>query len=102
MVETSAEGLAIRWTPRVRLFGDSWDGEPTAVDPMRFRLRIFDHDVVVRTMEVEGLSAFYSAADLATDFPEGATSTAGIAVAQWGDGFGWGAEAEVEAEIRRV
>lgn len=26
----------------------------------------------------------------------------GFAVAQWGDGFGWGPEAEVEAEIRRV
>lgn len=86
----------------MRLFGDSWDGEPTAVDPMRFRLRIFDHDVVVRTMEVEGLSASYFAADLAADFTEGVTSTARIAVAQWGEGFGWGSEAEVEAEIRRV
>ena len=52
-------------------------------------------------MAVEGLSAFYSGADLATDYPEGATSTARIAVAQWGEGFGWGSEAEVEAEIRR-
>lgn len=101
-VETSAEGLAILWTPRVRLFGDSWDGEPTMVDSMRFRLRVFDHDVVVRTMAVEGLSASYSAADMAADFPEGVTSTARIAVAQWGEGFGWGPEAEVEAEIRRV
>jgi len=101
-VETSAEGLKIGWTPRVRLFGDSWDGEPTAVDTMRFRLRVFDHDVVVRTMEVEGLSASYSTADLTADFPEGVTSTARIAVAQWGEGFGWGSEAEVEAEIRRV
>ena len=102
MVETSAEGLAIRWMPRVRLFGDSWDGEPTTVDPMRFRLRVVDHDVVVRTMEVEGLSASYSAADLAADFPQGMISTARIGVAQWGEGFGWGPEAEVEAEIRPV
>jgi len=101
-VETSAEGLAIRWTPRARLFGDGWDGEPTAVDPMRFRLRVRDGDVVVRTMEVEGVSGFYAAADLAADFPEGATSMARIAVAQWGEGFGWGSEAEVEAEIRQV
>jgi hypothetical protein len=101
-VETSAEGLRIGWTPRVRLFGDSWDGEPTTVDPMRFRLRVRDGDVVVRTMEVEGVSGFYAAADLAADFPEGATSMARIAVAQWGEGFGWGSEAEVEAEIRRV
>jgi len=101
-VETSAKGLAIRWTPRVRLFGDNWDGEPTPVDPMRFRLRVRDGDVVVRTMDVEGTSASYSAADLAADFPERVTSTARIAVAQWGEGFGWGPEAEVEAEIRRV
>jgi hypothetical protein len=53
-------------------------------------------------MEVEGLSASYSTADLAADFPDGATSTARIAVAQWGDGFGWGPEAEVDAEIRRL
>ncbi|QIF81091.1 hypothetical protein [Brevundimonas sp. 'scallop'] len=86
----------------MRLFGDSWDGEPTAVDPMRFRLRVFDHDLLARTMEVEGRSASYSAADMAADFPEGVTSTARIAVAQWGEGFGWGPEAEVEAEIRPV
>ncbi|WP_269219751.1 hypothetical protein [Brevundimonas vesicularis] len=101
-VETSAEGLAIRWTPRVRLFGDGWDGEPTIVDPMRFRLRVRDGDVVVRTMEVEGVSAFYAAADLASDFPDGVTALARIAVAQYGEGFGWGSEAEVEAEIRRL
>lgn len=86
----------------MRLFGDSWDGEPTAIDPMRFRLRVFDHDVVVRTMEVEGLSASCSATDLAADLPEGVTATVRIAVAQWGEGFGWGPEAEVEAEIRRL
>ncbi|WP_313007846.1 hypothetical protein [Brevundimonas vesicularis] len=57
---------------------------------------------MARTMEVEGLSASYSAADMAADFPEGVTATARIAVAQWGEGFGWGSEAEVEAEIRRV
>lgn len=101
-VETLAEGLKIGWTPRVRLFGDSWDGEPTTVDPMRFRLRVRDGDVVVRTMEVEGVSGFYPAADLAADFPEGATAMARIAVAQWGEGFGWGSEAEVDAEIRRL
>lgn len=89
-------GLTIRWTPRVRLFGDGWAGEPAAVDPMRFRVRVLDGGVVVRTMEVEGLSAFYPAAALAADFPEGVTATARIAVAQWGEGFGWGVEAEIE------
>ena len=83
----------------MRLFGDGWDGEPAAVDPVRFRVRVLDGDVVVRTVEAEGLSAFYPAAALAADFPEGVTATARIAVAQWGEGFGWGPEAEVEAEI---
>ena len=94
-VAAGADGLTIRWTPRVRLFGDGWDGEPAAVDPMRFRLRVLDGGVGVRTMEVEGLSAFYPAAALAADFPEGVTATARIAVAQWGEGFGWGVEAEI-------
>lgn len=93
------DGLTIRWTPRVRLFGDGWDGEPAAVDPMRFRLRVLDCGVGVRTMEVEGMSASYAAADLVVDFPEGVTAGARIAVAQWGEGFGWGPEAEVQAEI---
>ena len=94
-VFADGEGLTIRWTPRVRLFGDSWDGEPAAVDPMRFRLRVLDGGVLVRTMEVEGPSASYDAADLAVDFPEGVTGAARIAVAQWGECFGWGVEAEI-------
>ncbi|WP_224761288.1 GTA baseplate fiber-binding domain-containing protein [Brevundimonas aurantiaca] len=39
-VRASAEGRRISWTPRVRLYGDGWDGEPTPVDPMRFRVRV--------------------------------------------------------------
>lgn len=101
-VAADGDGLTIRWTPRVRLFGDGWDGEPVAVDPMRFRVRVLDGGVGVRTMEVEGLSAFYPAAALAADFPDGVTATVRIAVAQWGEGFGWGPEAEVEAEIGLV
>ncbi|MEN5362621.1 baseplate multidomain protein megatron [Brevundimonas intermedia] len=94
-VAADGDGLTVRWTPRVRLFGDGWDGDPAAVDPVRFRVRVLDGGVVVRTMEVEGLSAFYPAAALAVDFPDGVTATARIAVAQWGEGFGWGVEAEI-------
>ena len=94
-VAADGDGLTIRWTPRVRLFGDGWDGEPAAVDPIRFRVRVLDGGVGVRTMEVESLSAFYPAAALAADFPDGVTPTARIAVAQWGEGFGWGIEAEI-------
>ncbi|MNJ51026.1 hypothetical protein D3C77_463190 [compost metagenome] len=47
-----------------------------------------------RVWEVEGLEAVYGAAEAATDFPGGLGDGAKVAVAQWGDGFGWGAEAE--------
>ncbi len=88
-------GLTVRWTPRVRLYGDSWDGEPTPVEPMRFRIRVVDGEAVMRTMEAEETMFAYSAADLASDFPAGAPASARIAVAQWGEGFGWGVEAEI-------
>ncbi|WP_333896906.1 baseplate multidomain protein megatron [Brevundimonas aurantiaca] len=97
-VRVSAEGRRISWTPRVRLYGDGWDGEPTPVDPMRFRLRVTNGGAVVRTMEVDGAAALYATADAAADFPGGPPPTARIAVAQWGEGFGWGAEAEIGLE----
>jgi hypothetical protein len=88
-VETTAEGLAVRWTPRVRLYGDGWDGEPTPVDPMRFRLRVLVGAVEVRTDEAVEVRHLYAAGAV----PTGAR----IAVSQWGEGFGWGVEAEIEA-----
>lgn len=94
-VEAGNEGVTVRWTPRVRLYGDGWDGEPTAVDPLRFRLRVIEGRRVVRTMEVEGATAIYSAADMAADFPGGPPPAAQFEVAQWGEGFGWGAEAKI-------
>jgi hypothetical protein len=91
-----AEGVRVRWMPRVRLYGDGWDGEPAAVDPMRFRVQVRDAGAVRRTMEVEGTTLLlYSATDLAADFPGGVTQAARIGVAQWGEGFGWGVEAEI-------
>ena len=85
----------MRWTPRVRLYGDPWDVGPAAVDPLRFRLRVLDGDAVRRTMTVEGEEAVYAAADLAADFPSGPGAAARIAVSQWGEGWGWGVEAEI-------
>ncbi|MDQ1155411.1 glycoside hydrolase/phage tail family protein [Brevundimonas sp. SORGH_AS_0993] len=94
-VETTAAGAAVRWTPRVRLYGDPWDGEPAAVDPLRFRLRVLEGAEVRRTLTVEGTEALYAAADLAADFPGGPGASARIAVAQWGERWGWGTEAEI-------
>ena len=95
IVEAGAEGWTVRWTPRVRLYGDGWDGEPAGVDPMRFRVRVTDAEGVRRTVEVEGTTLLYSAADMGADFPGGVTPTARIGIAQWGEGFGWGVEAEI-------
>ncbi|WP_299172854.1 hypothetical protein [uncultured Brevundimonas sp.] len=94
-IEAGVEGVTVRWTLRVRLYGDGWDGEPTPVDPMRFRVRVLDGGTVVRTMEAEGTTLVYPTAALAADFPGGAPASARIAVAQWGEGFGWGVEAEI-------
>ncbi|MBN9479903.1 MAG: hypothetical protein J0I52_06680, partial [Bordetella sp.] len=86
-------GRRLRWLPRARIGGDGWDGEPAEVDPRRFRVRVLDGDVVRRVWEVEGLAAVYGAAEIVADFPGGVGPGARVAVAQWGEGFGWGAEA---------
>jgi hypothetical protein len=87
--------LALSWTPRVRVGGDRWDLEPVEVDPMRFRLRVLDGGLERRVMQVEGLSAIYPAAAVAEDFPGRLGSAARVAVAQYGNDWGWGAEASV-------
>ncbi|WP_278069677.1 baseplate multidomain protein megatron [Brevundimonas sanguinis] len=86
-------GWRLSWTPRVRLGGDGWDAEPVEVDPRRFRMRVLDGAVVRRVWEVEGLATLYGAAEVAADFPGGRGADAHVAVAQWGDGYGWGPEA---------
>ena len=87
-------GRRIRWTPRARLYGDSWDGEPQG-DAMRFRLRVLHGAGEVRRWEVEATEALYAAEALAADFPDGPGADARVAVAQFGAGFGWGTEAEI-------
>lgn len=93
--EVQAEGTVVRWTPRLRVNGDSWEGETVAADADQFRVRVMQGEGVLRTFEAAGGQALYDAAMRAADFPDGPGADAWIGVAQWGDGFGWGAEAVV-------
>ena len=91
-VRASAGGLAIGWIVRSRLNGDVWDREMGA-DPMRFRVRVLDGGLVVRTWDVESASARYETSAMAADFPGGIGPAVRIAVAQDSVIFGWGVEA---------
>ncbi|GAA0643637.1 baseplate multidomain protein megatron [Brevundimonas lenta] len=86
-------GYDLSWIPRNRVDGDRWEGEAGLSDPLRFRVRVLNGSAVVRTMEVNDVEATYAGANVADDFPDGPGPGAAIAVAQWGDGYGWGAEA---------
>src|SRR5690606_5595027 len=86
-------GRRLTWVARVRTGGDRWDQEPAEVDPRRFRVRVLDDGVEKRVWEVEGMETVYAAGQMAADFPGGVGGGARVAVAQWGDGYGWGAEA---------
>lgn len=83
------------WPPHRERGGDGWEGEPVEVDPRRFRVRVLDGAVVRRVWEVEGLAAVYGGAEAGVDFPDGVGAGVRIAVAQWGEGYGWGAETNV-------
>lgn len=87
-------GVAVSWIPRSRIDGDRWDGETVAADPSRFRVRVrvLDGAEPVRVFEVEGTAAVYTAVQAVSDFPGGFGADTSLAVAQWGDGYGWGAE----------
>ena len=86
-------GRRLEWIPRVRV-GDVWDLEPAEVDPRRFRVRVMDGEIERRVFQVEAVSVAYTAEDLTEDFPDGPGPEAVVAVAQYGPGFGWGAEAQ--------
>ncbi|PRA29950.1 MULTISPECIES: glycoside hydrolase/phage tail family protein [unclassified Brevundimonas] len=88
-------GRRLSWTPRVRVNGEGWEAEPVEVDPRRFRVRVLDGAVEKRVWEVAGLETVYPAAQRAADWPGGSGESARVAVAQWGEGYGWGAEAVV-------
>ncbi|HYC66941.1 baseplate multidomain protein megatron [Brevundimonas sp.] len=87
-------GFDLTWLARSRIDSDRWDGEPTMSDPSRYRVRVLDNGTEIRVFEVEAEMADYSAGQVASDFP-GGVAEAEVAVAQWGDGYGWGAEARI-------
>ena len=68
-------------------------GPQAGADPLRFQLRVLQGEAVRREVVVEGEGWTYAAGDLAMDFPGGVGADAVIAVAQWGEGYGWGDEA---------
>jgi len=88
-------GFDLAWIARARLDGDRWDGAATLPAGSRFRVRVLDGADEKRAFEVETGAATHTAADRAVDFPSGLDAGGGIAVAQWGDGYGWGIEAFV-------
>ena len=47
----------------------------------------------IRAWEVDAPEAVYAASDRGMDFPDSLPAEADIRVAQWGVGYGWGAEA---------
>jgi hypothetical protein len=93
-VAETAEGRVIDWVPRVRRGGDVWDLEPVSVDPARYRLRVVTDGAERRVFETDTTTLLYAAADVAQDFPDGPDPGTTIHVAQFGSGFGWGAETQ--------
>jgi hypothetical protein len=88
-------GFDLGWIARSRVDGDRWDGETVVSASSRFRVRVLDGEVEKRRFEVEAAGATCSAADLAADFPGGPDAQSRVAVAQWGEGYGWGMEASI-------
>lgn len=70
-IRAAGGGLALGWVARTRTGGDSWDGEPEPVDPLRSWVRILDGDAERRAVEVAGTAWQYSDADRVADFPGG-------------------------------
>ena len=74
-----------RWRP----LGWRGGGSRSAAVPGR----VLDGVDVLREVVVEGESWTYAAGDLTADFPGGVGADVTLAVAQWGEGYGWGDEA---------
>ncbi len=91
-VRSMDAGLGLSWIGRTRVGGDSWEGEPEPVDPLRFRVRILDGDAERRAVEVAGTEWLYSEADRVADFP-GGREGARFAVSQVSIHGLWGPEA---------
>ena len=94
-VEHAADGaLTVRWTPRARRPGVGWNAEGQ-LDARRYRIRVLDGDHVVRVAEATVETFTYAAGAVAEDFPDGLVTDVALAVAQWGQGYGWGVEARI-------
>lgn len=77
----------------MRTGGDGWGEDGIETDPRRFRLRVLAAGETVREWQVHDTRALYEKAQQAVDFPQGMAAEVTLAVAQWGDGWGWGEEA---------
>jgi hypothetical protein len=86
-------GIDLGWIPRLRIDGDRWDGVEGEAPAMRFRVRVLAGAIERRAFEAGTDGATYAATDVMLDFPGGFSAGSRVAVAQWGDGYGWGAEA---------
>ena len=93
---TETPDWTLAWVARSWQGADVWEGEPVAMEPMRFRLRVMEAETERRQWEVEGAGAIYSQAQRLVDFPQGPSPQAEIRLAQWGQAWGWGAEATVK------
>lgn len=90
-------GLTAIWTGRSSADLDGWGGADEAA-PARFRVRLLQGEAVRLEREVEGTTIVFPADDLAAAFPGGPGAWARVAVARFGDRWGWGPEAVVQLE----
>ncbi|MDP2764430.1 MAG: hypothetical protein Q8O54_06300, partial [Brevundimonas sp.] len=88
-------GFDLDWIVRSRIDGDRWDGQGIAPAPSRFRIRVLEGAEEKRTFEVEATTAIYAPTEFTADFPDGSSIDSRVAVAQWGEGYGWGLETSV-------
>jgi hypothetical protein len=93
----NGDDVELAWVRRARAGGDAWTaGEPPHEWPEAYRVEVRDGDVL-RTWDVDGTAATYSADMQAEDFPAG--GVAEIRVAQLGGDGQPGGWASVELAI---
>ncbi len=95
----SGGGLALAWTRRTRIGGDSWDQAevPLAEEGEAYDVEILDGaGDVVRTLTASSPSLLYAAAQIAADFPLGLPSPFRFRIYQRSAIFGRGAAATAE------
>jgi hypothetical protein len=92
--ERADGGRSLGWIARSRLDGDRWEGPEASADPLRFQVRWLHREVEVGAAEVEATALVVGGTALAALFPDG-LEEARAAVAQWGDGWGWGLETTI-------